>query len=243
MQHVGEEGVFWGKVGGFGEIFWSGQAREEVVFDFGFWSGFLAVAIGLVGGPVGDRGGGMGEVDDEVAAFFPADGVGPPHFEEVAGTGMIVGGEVDAAVEVGEELGGAGAVGVPSSEDFLTIFDAEVGEAGEFIGVEKGRVLEAELLDGTQEDEVGGTGAEGFPGGFGILADGAVFQSHAGGKAVDGSLGGFVASSIGHGFDGGEDVLIELAGWGDCLGAGGKGTCEEGEDDGEVILKLFHRIG
>ena len=66
-----------------------------------------------------------------MATLFCADGLGPPHLEEVACAGVGVGGEVDAAVEIGKELGCAGSVGIPAAEDSLTILDAEVGEAGE----------------------------------------------------------------------------------------------------------------
>lgn len=61
-----------------------------MVLDFGFLGGFSSVAVGLVGGPVGEGGGGLGKVDDEVAAFFAADGSGPPHFKEVTGAGVGV---------------------------------------------------------------------------------------------------------------------------------------------------------
>ena len=69
---------------------------------------------------------------------------------------MIEGGEVDATVEVGEELCGARSVGVPAAKDLFTIIDAEIGKAGEFFGWEKIGVLKAKLLDDTKEDKVSG---------------------------------------------------------------------------------------
>jgi len=194
------------------------------VFDFGFGDGFPAVAVGNVRGPEVDLIAGGAEVDDEVSPFLPADGFGPPHFHEVAGFGVGVGGEVYAAFEVGEEFGGPGAVGIPAAKDFFAVFDPEVGVTGELGDGENGGVLEAELRDDAKKDEVSGAGAEGFPARFGILNDHAVFQDDAGGEAIDRFSGGFVAAAVRHGLNGGEDVLVEgrclLGGLGYDLGAG-----------------------
>ena len=152
---------------------------------------------------------GGAEVNDEVAPLFSADGFSPPHFHEIAGLGVGVGGEVDTAFEVGEDLGGAGAVGIPAAEYFFAVFDVKVGKTGELFYGEKGRVLEAELLNDAEKDEVSGTGAKGFSTGLGVLNNDAIFEGDAGGEAIDGLLGGLVTASTGHGFDGDENVLIE----------------------------------
>ena len=42
-----------------GEVFGHSKAGEEVMFDFGFFDSFGAVATGLIGRPVGEGGGGL----------------------------------------------------------------------------------------------------------------------------------------------------------------------------------------
>lgn len=223
-----------------------------MVFDFRFGDGFLAIAFWMVGGPVGEGAGGLGEVDDEVAAFFSADGCGPPHFEEVAGAGVVVGGEVDAAVEVGEEFCGAGAVGVPAAEDFFPVLDAKIGEAGEgFFGE---GLVEAELLDAAEEDEIGGAGAEGGADFLEVLFEGSAFEADVGGEAIDVFLLSGVSLAAGHGFDGGEDLGVDAAralGGGD-LSAGGERDAESRDKEEfhtsilamvRAIFQLLPRIG
>ena len=99
--------------------------------DLRFADGFFTVAGGLVRGPTGYGGWSLREIDDEVPAFLAADGFGPPELEKVAWPVVLEGSEADPAVEVGEELGCSGAVGIPAAEDLLSVFHIEISQTVE----------------------------------------------------------------------------------------------------------------
>ena len=105
-----------------GELLRGGDAGEEDTFALGEGHCFFAIASGLVTGPKADRVFIMAEVDDMVSSFTAPDLVGPPDLKKVTGLCLFPLGEVDAAIEVGDEFGATGSVGIPASKDAMPVF-------------------------------------------------------------------------------------------------------------------------
>lgn len=96
-----------------------------------------------------------------------------------------------------------------------------------------------ELLDGAEEDEVGGAGAEGGADFWEVLFEGSVLEGDAGGEAVDVFLGGGVTLAVRHGFDGGEDEGVGVLRG---RGGGGRGDLGAGGEDKQEGEKESHGV-
>ena len=121
-QHAFEPRVAGGEAGDLGELLGSGDASEEDALALASGDCFFAITSGLVAGPKADRVFIVAEVDNVMPAFLTSDFISPPDFEKIAGPGFLPTGEVDAATEVGDELGTAGSVGIPTPKDAVAVF-------------------------------------------------------------------------------------------------------------------------
>ena len=202
------------------EVLGLGDAGEEDSFAIGARDGFGAVAAGLVAGPEADVLGVVAEVNDEVAAFVSADFVAPPDFQDVASLGFFPRSEIFPGFEIGDEFCGAGAVGIPTTENAVAVFLVDCWEEGFGAAAES-----------FEEDEVGCAGAEAGLGALGVDLDFSFDDSAGGRKEVFRGVAAVVGSAAGHGFDGGEDLRVEV--WG--LGGRGlrAGTGENSKKENE----------
>jgi hypothetical protein len=193
-----------------GEVCGGFEAGKDDLGDPAAGDAFLAVACGDVAGPEADVWLAVlhfgAEEDDGVAVLCAADFRGPEYFHEIAGFCALEVGEVGAEAEFVEEAGGAGAVGVPAAPDTFAIALAVVDDEGfHGIGVELEAAIALELLDGFQENEVGGAGAEAGGIGGGEDEEFAGLEMCGADEGDGGDAGCAVLAAEGHGADFAED--------------------------------------